>query len=368
MVHETDVFVVGGGPAGLAAAIAARQKGFGVTVADGSNPPIDKACGEGLMPDTLAALRELGVVVHPFEGHSVRGVRFVGRESEATSTFPSGDGIGMRRPVLHQKLVQRANACGVSLLWNTPVVGIDGERVKTASSVVRAKWIVGADGIGSRVRTWAGLDAPARHDLRYAVRRHYRMTPWSQFMEIHWGDRAQAYLTPVDRDELCVVLISRNRLARFDSLEVQFPKLAEHLRSAKVTGTERGAITTMRRFDRVYRGQVALVGDASGTVDAVTGEGLSLGFRQALALAEALEAGDPRQYQSAHRRLARRPLLMGRLMLLLDARASLRERTMRALALDPRVFSRLLAVHVGAKPQAHLATIGALLGWRFIAA
>jgi flavin-dependent dehydrogenase len=113
---------------------------------------------------------------------------------------------------------------------------------------------------------------------------------------------------------------------------------------------------------------VALVGDASGTVDAITGEGLCLSFHQAAALANALEAGDLGCYQKAHRLLARRPTFMGRAMLLLDGRATLRERAMRALASDPDVFSRLLAVHVGAKPPAYLAATGARLGWRFVAA
>jgi len=69
----TDVLVIGGGPAGLAGAIAARQKGFEVTVADGAKPPIDKACGEGLMPSTMAALRELGVTIGPGDGQVFRG-------------------------------------------------------------------------------------------------------------------------------------------------------------------------------------------------------------------------------------------------------------------------------------------------------
>ncbi|MGB8062426.1 MAG: FAD-binding protein, partial [Candidatus Sulfotelmatobacter sp.] len=51
MLTSTDVFVIGGGPAGLAAAIAARKCGLRVIVADAAQPPIDKACGEGLMPD-----------------------------------------------------------------------------------------------------------------------------------------------------------------------------------------------------------------------------------------------------------------------------------------------------------------------------
>jgi flavin-dependent dehydrogenase len=368
MVQQSDVFVIGGGPAGLAAAIAARQKGFSVTVADGAHPPIDKACGEGLMPDTLAALRDLGVTFSASEGHVVRGVRFLGRESEATAGFPTGNGIGMRRPVLHEKLVERANACGVSLLWNTPVNGFSAEGVKVAGGIVTPRWIVGADGIGSRVRKWAGLDGPVRHDCRYAVRRHYRMAPWTEFMEIYWGDYAQAYVTPVDQEEVCVVLVSRERGLAFDLMETEFPKLARRLESSQLAGAERGAITLMQKLDRVYHKQVALIGDASGSVDAITGEGLCLGFRQAVALANSLEANDLSLYQAAHRRLARRPALMGRLMLLLDGRSSLRERTMRALASDARIFSRLLAIHVGAKSQAHLASTSALLGWRFVSA
>src|SRR5947207_23552 len=57
---STDVFVIGGGPAGLAAALAARRRGFAVTLADCATPPIDKACGEGIMPDGLEAARTLG--------------------------------------------------------------------------------------------------------------------------------------------------------------------------------------------------------------------------------------------------------------------------------------------------------------------
>jgi len=58
------------------------MKGFDVTVADGAKPPIDKACGEGLMPDTLRALRELGVAIRPEDGQvfadSLRRLRKLG--------------------------------------------------------------------------------------------------------------------------------------------------------------------------------------------------------------------------------------------------------------------------------------------------
>jgi flavin-dependent dehydrogenase len=374
MIEQTDVFVIGGGPAGLAAAIAARKKGFSVAVADGAHWPIEKACGEGLMPDTVAALQELGVSVGAGDGQVMRGVRFVGRESEVAARFPAESAIGMRRVALHTKLVEQAQACGVELLWGTPVAGIARGGVtlavpsRGAGTFVRAHWIVGADGIGSRVRMWAGLDAAARRDCRYAVRRHYRMRPWSDFMEVHWGDRAQAYVTPVGAEEVCVVTISGDRGAKNVSLDAEFPTLARRVGAAELTGHERGAITIMQKFRRVQRGNVVLVGDASGSVDAITGEGLSLGFRQAMAMADALERGDLTKYEAAHRRLARRPALMGRLMLALGGRAWLRERTLRAMAADEKMFARLLAVHIGAASEAHLATVGAMLGWRLVAA
>jgi flavin-dependent dehydrogenase len=378
MIEQTDVFVIGGGPAGLAVAIAAREKGFRVVVADGGRWPIEKACGEGLMPETVAALRELGVSVGAGDGQMMRGVRFVGRATNVAARFPAECGMGMRREALHAKMVERAMSCGAELRWNTPVAGIsrDGVTLARASASggevanVRARWIVGADGIGSRVRSWAGLNVASakRPDFRHAVRWHYRMRPWSDFLEVHWGERAQAYVTPVGADEICVATLSRERGMNEAALPDEFPELARRIGGAELAGRERGAITMTRSLRHVHRGNVALVGDASGSVDAITGEGLALGFRQAVALADAMERGNLARYEAAHRRLARRPALMGKLMLVLDGRPRLRERAIRAMALDARVFARLLAVHVGAKSQAHLAVTGAMLGWKLVGA
>jgi flavin-dependent dehydrogenase len=374
MIEQTDVFVIGGGPAGLAAAIAVRKKGFRVAVADGARWPIEKACGEGLMPNTVAALRELGVSIGDGDGQLMRGVRFIARESEVEARFPAACAIGMRRVALHRKLVEHAENCGADLLWGTPVMGISRDGVtlaapgKSEGEFVRARWIVGADGIASRVRLWAGLEAAVQRDSRFAVRRHYRIEPWSDFMEVHWGDRAQAYVTPVGADEVCVVTISSDRSAKNMTLSEEFPRLAQRVGSAEVAGHDRGAITLTQKLRHVQRGNVALVGDASGSVDAITGEGLSLGFRQAMALADALERGDLSKYEAAHRGQTRRPALMGRLMLVLDGRPWLRERAIRAMARDARVFARLLAAHIGAKSELHLAATGAMLGWRLVGA
>jgi flavin-dependent dehydrogenase len=185
---------------------------------------------------------------------------------------------------------------------------------------------------------------------------------------VYWGENAQAYVTPVGEEEVCVVLISRKAGMRLASIDVEFPRLASRLGDTGQADGERGAVTLMRQFKRVYDGKVALVGDASGSVDAITGEGLCLGFRQALALADALAAGDLRHYRDAHRKMARRAAMMGHLMLLLDGRTTLRERAIRAMASDANIFSRLLAAHVGAASNANFAATGALFGWRFAAA
>jgi len=389
VTFETDVFVIGGGPAGLAAAIAARLKGFDVTVADGSHPPIDKACGEGLMPDGLAALRDLGVELGAQDGFAFRGIRFVDQRAEVETRFPGGlpgAGLGVRRPVLQQHMIGRAIALGVDFLWDTPVVGLrDGAVVlaataaprnparaamgaaATANTVFRARWIIGADGSGSRVRRWSGLDAHRQKDGRFAFRRRYRINPWSDCTQIYWGERAQAYVTPVSSEEMCVVVVTRTPGYKMDEALREFPALLERLSHAEATGATRGAVTFMHRLARVTRGNVALIGDASGSVDAITGEGLCLGFHQAAALAVALQREDLAQYQKAHRRLARRPTLMARMMLALDARPALRRRVLRAFSADPQIFDRMLAAHVGAASPAQAAVTTAMFGWRFLA-
>jgi 2-polyprenyl-6-methoxyphenol hydroxylase-like FAD-dependent oxidoreductase len=344
------------------------MKGFAVTVADGAKPPIDKACGEGLMPSTVAAMRELGVAICPGDGQVFRGIRFVDAESSVEASFSGASGFGMRRTVLHQKMVERAQECGITLLWNTPVAGLSSDGAILGGTAVKAKWIIGADGIHSRVRRWTGLDANARQEVRFAQRRHYRVKPWTDCMEIHWGQEAQAYVTPLSNDETCVALISRNPRMRLEEGWREFPKLANHLRDAQASSMERGAATVTRRLTQVYRGHIALAGDASGSVDAITGEGLCLSFRQALALADALGNGELESYQRAHRRLARRPNAMGQLLLLLDRYPSFRRRALQGLGEDPELFARLLAVHLGEASSKHLAATSLRLGWQFLLA
>jgi flavin-dependent dehydrogenase len=335
----TDVFIVGGGPAGLAAAIAARLKGFDVTVADSAHPPIDKACGEGLMPDSHAALRRLGIAFDPEQSFAFRGIRFIGDGGSVAADFPADPGIAVRRIRLHQLLIDRAEEAGVKLLWRTHIADMDD---------IRARWIIGADGANSRVRRWAGLDAVRNESMRYGFRRHYRVRPWTDFMEVYWGPGCQMYVTPVSGDEVLTALLTRHPRQRVDLSLGHFPELAKRLRGAETISQERGAVTVTRRLRRIYRGRTVLIGDASGSVDAITGEGLSLAFRQAIVLADALAADNLEPYQAAHRSMARRPAFMAQLLLTLDRFPRLRPMVLGTFAAKPVIFERLLAVHAGA--------------------
>ena len=367
--RSIDVFVIGGGPAGLAMAIAARQRGLSVLVVDGMQPPIDKACGEGLMPDGLAALERLGLQLPLAEAYPFRGIRFLSRTLSTDALFPAaGFGLAARRTVLHRVMTERAEQVGAELLWGKAVTGVARDGVHIGKDLVRARWIVGADGSNSRVRRWAGLEASYRPRLRYAFRRHYRVAPWTDHMEVHWGERCQGYATAVSSEQVCVALASHDPKLRLEDGLKDLPWLSARLQNAETVTIERGAITGNRRLESVWRGNVALIGDAAGTVDAITGEGMGLAFSQAVALADCMQAGDLTPYQEIHDRMTLRPRLMARLMLTLDGRPQLQHRTLQAFQKYPEVFRRLLALHVGALPPQELVWDGLTLGWGLITA
>ena len=181
------------------------------------------------------------------------------------------------------------------------------------------------------------------------------------------GAIGQLYITPVARDRVCVVFITRcGRVDREHFLN-GFPEVARKLVGAPIVTEGRGAVSVTRKLNRVANETVALIGDASGSAEAITGEGLAQSFRQAVALAASIENGKLSDYNKAHRLIARLPHAMASLMLTMDRWPAMEKHGMRALASDTSFFEELLAVHMGMESLPSFALRrGPSLGWRIL--
>lgn len=300
MTTDVDVAIVGGGPVGLAAAIEARLAGLSVVIVEPRDEAIDKACGEGLMPGALPLLARLGV--DP-QGMPLRGVSYNTATRRADHLFRTGTGRGVRRTTLHDALTRRAAELGAQrAVARVETLRQDAAGVEVAG--IRAAWVFGADGLHSTVRRLAGLERAVRGSRRFGLRRHFEIEPWSDLIEVHWARHAEVYVTPVAPGIVGLAILGPAR-TDFGQTIAGIPGLALRLRGARAASTLRGAGPFRQRAARPSSGRVLLVGDASGYVDAITGEGLRLGFDQARVAVEAVLAGDPSRYDGAWRRSTR---------------------------------------------------------------
>ncbi|GAB3688878.1 NAD(P)/FAD-dependent oxidoreductase [Angustibacter aerolatus] len=336
----TDLLVVGGGPAGLATATLAARAGLRTALIEPRSGPIDKACGEGLMPGAVEAVRELAGVV---AGVPFRGIRYVdGSGREARALFTDGTGRGVRRTTLQPALLQAARDAGVEVRTGR-VTGVrqDVEGVDASladGTGLRTRWLVAADGLHSPVRAALGLDAPVRGRARYGLRRHFAVEPWTDLVEVHWARDAEAYVTPVAPDLVGVALLVHHQ-GPFEQHLRQFPRLAERLPAAPATSA-RSAGPLRQRSTRRVAGRVLLVGDAAGYVDALTGEGIAVSLASARVLVDALVAERPGDYEQAWLDVSRRYRLITSTLLAASRVPPVRPALVPAARALPGVFRR----------------------------
>jgi flavin-dependent dehydrogenase len=292
-VIDADLIVAGAGPAGLATALYAARAGLRTVVLNARPGFIDKACGEGLMPGAVLALREL--VVHP-QGRAIRGIRYTDGRHVVDADFRHGPGLGVRRTTLQSLLMDAARAAGVQVVASRAVdvrpdaagVSVDGRR---------ARYLAVADGLHSPIRRQLGLEragAPATAP-RWGTRQHFAVAPWTDLVEVHWATGSEAYVTPVGPELVGVAVLSSVR-APFTEQLAAFPALRDRLPDTGVTSV-RGAGPLLQRTSARVAGRVLLVGDAAGYVDALTGEGIAVALACARALVDCVVADDPGAYE-----------------------------------------------------------------------
>lgn len=362
--------MAGAGPAGLATAICATLKGLRVVVLEARSRPVDKACGEGIMPNGVAALAAMGVVVPDDESRPFHGVRYVDGDLVAEGRFRGGPGLGVRRTVLVRCLLERCAALGIDIRFGSRVeswTADEGQvrvrvRVRTAGSAVDGAadgaaaaddvcggLLIGADGLHSVIRRRSGLapaDAPAaRGAVRFGVRRHFDIEPWADLVEVHLNSGAEAYATPVGPRTVGVALLfergraERNAAPSFDSLLSRFPALERRLASARALDDPRGAGPFRQPVRARTTARVALVGDAAGYADALTGQGLELAFAAARELVDVVaEAAPLSRYEAAWRKLTRRYYIGTGLLLWIARHDRVRRGMVRLLERFPGMF------------------------------
>ncbi|WP_431246195.1 NAD(P)/FAD-dependent oxidoreductase [Leifsonia xyli] len=338
-----QVVVVGGGPIGLACAIEARIDGMDVVLVEPRVGPIDKACGEGLMPGALAALHRIGV--DP-PGRRLDGVAYLDASARVEHRFSDRPGRGVRRTVLHQALAERAAELGTERI-QAKVTGVERRMDGVTLTLndgqsIDAPWVVAADGLHSPVRRMVGLEGRGQPGdrRRFGLRKHFAIEPWTSLVEVHWSDGAEAYVTPVDDHTVGVAVLGARPLD-VDAVIAGIPELAGRLDGVATVSEPRGAGPLLQRARARSSGRVLLAGDASGYVDALTGEGMRVGFAQARAAIAAVRAGSTEQYERAWRATTRDFRLLTT-ALVVASRSRFRPRIVPTAAHRPELFGSIV--------------------------
>jgi geranylgeranyl reductase family protein len=332
MAADVDVLVVGAGPAGAAAGLAARRRGLDVLVVDKATFPRDKTCGDGLTTAALRFLEQLGVDIRALPGYMpVRETVLVSPSGRQVSLPlpPDGDHAAVvPRVELDAAIVAKAREAGVEVRDGTPVTGIDvaSDGVSVAlgtNGTVRAGVVVAADGHYSFVRRSVRPAAPPELGTWHAFRQYFQGVDdrrlWVLFEPDLLPGYAWVFPLPGRRANVGFGVLRHPGMSGKE-LNARWREVLARPIVRKVLGPDAEAEATHRawpipasfEYDALADGRVLYVGDAANVVDPLTGEGIAQAIETAVLAIDAIAAGDAagsgRRYKEGVRRSLGRDL------------------------------------------------------------
>lgn len=310
-----DVAIVGGGPGGASCAAHCARAGLRTLVFERENFPREKVCGDCLNPGAWPILERLGVAAEVRDAPHARlsRVDFIDLDGRTISApLPAGEEaeISIRRSVLDEILLRRARSLGAEVREGETVFGLESDgawTIRTNSSEARARIVVAADGRNSTIARLCHLMRRKTPD-RVAWQTHIPLPPG-------FGDRIVLQLLPQGYSgqapvgngllNLCLVSRPNDRATIRCWAEREFQIAPDHPWRT-IAPLARAALPP-------HRAGLFLVGDAARVVEPFTGEGIYYALRSGELAAEAIAAGEPERYVTAHRRLYRGRLWLNHL-------------------------------------------------------
>jgi menaquinone-9 beta-reductase len=318
---QTDVLVVGAGPAGSSAAAWAARHGLDVVLADKHSFPRDKACGDGLTPRAIAELRRLGLTDW-LSGRAVNwGLRAAGFDQELYLPWPGGSlpaqGSAVPRTELDATVRQVALDSGATALDDARAVDVerDGQRVtgvvfKRAASTftVGCRRLVVADGARSQLGRVLGREWHRDTAYGVAIRAYAKSRraddPWiSSHLELRGAGHellsGYGWVFPLGSGDVNIG-VGTLATARYPA-DVQLRSLldvytAQRRDDWQLEGDVRAAASALLPMGGAVSGVAGanwgFVGDAAGCVNPLNGEGIDYGLETGRLLADLLAGGD----------------------------------------------------------------------------
>lgn len=340
-----DLVIVGAGPAGAAAAIAAARSGQQVVLVDKATFPRDKICGDGLTTGALRLLEDLGVDPTRIESWTpVDDIKVSGPLGH-TATFPLPRDRGLyavvaRRRDVDAAIVHRAREVGADVREGFEITGAtqdaDGVTLTAADGTeVRGRYVIAADGMWSPLRKLLGTATPGYLGEWHAFRQYFRDTGpaardlWVWFEPDLLPGYAWSFPLP-DGGANVGFGIQRGAKITTKEMKALWPELLARPHIAAVLGPDAVAEDRHQawpipaRVDDIVLtdGRVLWAGDAAAATDPMTGEGIGQALQTGVLAAEAIVAGgSPATVRATYEQSVRRELVPDHKMSMLLVRA-----------------------------------------------